>query len=132
MPRYIDAEKIVIEEFPLKDHELIKVNECAFFGRRNGKAIMQIKDYLKRMIDNIPSADVVPRSEVEELKAELEAMRGAANSYKLHYEKAKQEVAMEILGDIYDLSKHSRKDMRITYSDFDELRKKYIGEKKNV
>ena len=56
-----------------------------------------------------PTCDAVPMSEVE---------------------KAKQEVARELLGEIYDLSKHSRKDMRITYSDFDEMRKKYIGEKK--
>lgn len=45
-------------------------------------------------------ADVVPRSEVERLTIELEAMRGAENSYKLHYEKAKQEVAEQIFGEI--------------------------------
>ena len=55
---------------------------------------------VKRAIENAPTVDVVPRSEVEELKVELEAMRGAANSYKLHYEKAKQEVAREILDKI--------------------------------
>ena len=45
-------------------------------------------------------ADVVPRSEVERLTVELEAMRGAANSYKLHYEKAKQEVAEKIFAEL--------------------------------
>lgn len=39
-----------------------------------------------------PTADVVPRAEYEALQIELDAMRGAANSYKMHYEKAKAEV----------------------------------------
>ena len=40
--------------------------------------------------------NVVPNSEVESLQVELDAMRGAANSYKMHYESAKAEVAKEI------------------------------------
>lgn len=44
-------------------------------------------------LSKIPTADVVPR-------AELDAMRGAANSYKMHYENAKAEVAREIFGEI--------------------------------
>lgn len=67
------------------------------------------------------SADVVPKSEVErleydkqilfdegeawhkkakDLEVELKAMRGAANSYKMLYEKSKAEVAREIFGEI--------------------------------
>jgi len=44
----------------------------------------------------IPTADVVPRAEYEALKIELEAMRGAANSYKLHYERLAKEIFAEI------------------------------------
>ena len=51
-------------------------------------------------------------------------------AFKNGYVKGKQEGAKEILMEIYDLSKHSRKDMRIAYSAFAELKKKYIGEKK--
>lgn len=48
---------------------------------------------VKNAIENAPTEDVVPRSEVEKLTIELEAMRGAANSYKMHYDNAKQEAA---------------------------------------
>ena len=81
----------------------------------SGKTATAIK-----MIEDLPSADVVPKSEVEELvqdgtrlvqenetlkdnnehlavmlqeaRIELEAMRGAANSLKMHYEKAEAEI----------------------------------------
>lgn len=64
---------------------------------------MPIDEVIERL-----SADVVPKSEVygftaeelaqkcESLSIELEAMRTSANSYKMHYENAKQEVAREI------------------------------------
>ena len=42
------------------------------------------------------SADVAPRSEVERLTIELEAMRGAANSYKMHYENLAREIFSEL------------------------------------
>ena len=40
----------------------------------------------------LPTADVVPKSEVERLTVELDAMRGAANTYKMHYENAMKEI----------------------------------------
>ena len=39
---------------------------------------------------------------IKELTVEVEAMRGAANSYKMHYENAKSEVAREIFEEIED------------------------------
>lgn len=42
------------------------------------------KASVKRVLIQAQEAEVVPR-------AELDAMRGAANSYKMHYEEAKQE-----------------------------------------
>lgn len=40
----------------------------------------------------IPTADVVPKSEAESLTLELNAMRGAANSYKMHYNNFAKEI----------------------------------------
>lgn len=45
------------------------------------------------------TADVVPREEVDNLKVEFDAMRSAANSYKMHY----QNIAKEIFKDIDDI-----------------------------
>lgn len=47
---------------------------------------------MRRIFDDLPTADVAPKSEVAALKIEHEAMRTAANAYKMHYEKAKSEV----------------------------------------
>lgn len=73
MPRYIDADKVVFEEIPTpENHEILFVNQCLFFGRRNGKQMALIKDALKQIIDNAPTEDVVPRSEVEAMKKKFE------------------------------------------------------------
>ena len=122
MARYIDADKLEFETKLLKDNEneLTGMNGVALIGKRAGKTIQLYRELFKQMIENAPTEDVVPRSKVEKLRArafeqgkrdnvygltaeelakkceqlsiELEAMRGAANSYKMHYEKAKQEV----------------------------------------
>lgn len=76
-------------------------------------------------------ADVVPKSEVDRLTVELEAMRGSANSYKMHYEKAKQEVAREIFEEIekqigfYRMSMHIDRGVKGIVNVLDELKKKY-------
>lgn len=107
------------------------------------------------IIETAPTADVVPRSEYDAVvsavdnstkeflklhdayqkqKIELEAMRGAANSYKLHYEQAKQEVVREYkelvkqyLLDRFILPVFVKN--ALNYAET-ELEKKYIGEKK--
>ena len=48
------------------------------FGHTYGEAIDRFAEF--------ENADVVPRADYESLKIELGAMRGAANSYKMHYE----------------------------------------------
>lgn len=65
----------------------------------NGKTTMNC---VERAIREAPTADVVPR-------VELDAMRGAANSYKMHYENAKREadrlaVELEALWVMYAIS----------------------------
>ena len=78
MPRHIDVEKI---DFRLP-----------YFEDENGDALVSLRA-VKQCIDATPSEDVVPREE-------LDAMRDAANSYKMHYETAKAEVAREIFEEI--------------------------------
>ena len=78
MERYINPEKI---DFRLP-----------YFEDDSGDALVPLRA-VKRCVDETPSEDVVPREE-------LDAMRGAANSYKMHYENARAEVAMEIFAEL--------------------------------
>jgi hypothetical protein len=116
------------------------------------------------LVEDAPEADVVPKSEVdrayqrgfergkkdnvcgfsaeeiaqkaEKIAIELEAMRMAANSYKMHYKNARVEVAMEIFEEIRDLIHFTMKPYsttlyaRIEFEKLEELKKKYMeGEK---
>lgn len=74
MPRYITPEKI---DFRLP-----------YFEDENGDALVSLRA-VKQCIDMTPAEDVVPR-------VELDAMRGAANSYKMHYENLAREIFAEI------------------------------------
>ena len=71
------------------------------------------------IIADAPNADVVPKSEVERLQIELDAMRGAANSYKRHYDNLAREIFEDIEREI--------KNHGITYAQrkIAELKKKY-------
>ena len=103
-----------------------------------------------------PAADVVPKSEVERLTVELDAMRGAANTYKMHYENARKEierlkdyntgvafnhyfdgrkeVAREIFEDIEKHECHGIAGQAVMYmifaEEYAELKKKYTEEQK--
>ena len=115
MPRYIDADKIVYMEcceydgFDLEGNPLYK---------RTTKAD-------KTEIDDLPTEDVVPRSEVESLQNELAIMRNGINEYKVKLEQAKQEVARKIFE---DFTKHKVCTNEEDYRVLAELKKKYIGE----
>ena len=61
---------------------------------------------------------------LEEAKVELEAMRTAANSYKMHYNNLAREIFEEI-GDI--VWSHSDAHLIINRKWFDEIKKKYTG-----
>ena len=69
MARYIDADKLEFESKLLKDNEteLTGMNGVALIGRRSGKTIQLYKELFKQMIENAPTEDVVPRSEVERI-----------------------------------------------------------------
>ena len=116
MARYIDADELQFEGKSLKDdtNELIAMNKVCYVGRKQGKTIQMLKEMFKQMIDNAPTADVVPRSEVE---------------------KAKQEVAREIFEEFDKLIitleiGDNEKASVLDYNKYTELEKKYIGEKK--
>lgn len=109
MPRYIDADELYKSEIE-RCHCVPLIGSCS----NDNKS-------LRDVLEEAPTVDVVPRSEVEELKVELKAMRGAANSYKLHYEQAKQEVARKIFAEMDILGTYNP----VLYA---ELKKKYIGE----
>ena len=87
MPRYIDADALIE-----------KIRRCEF--DITGRGIVYDAGEVQSFINFMPTADVAPKSEVERLTVELEAMRGAANSYKMHYENAKTEIAREIFEEI--------------------------------
>ncbi|MBR3965442.1 MAG: hypothetical protein IKJ91_11775 [Clostridia bacterium] len=77
---------------------------------------------IERTIDKIPTADVVPKSEAESLTLELNAMRGAANSYKMHY----NNLAKEIFEEIEKL--FFKNGVFIHIQSYNQLKKKYTEE----
>ena len=72
MARYIDADTFM---------ERLKASPAFSNMGMDGYFLL---DVVEELLKKFPAADVVPR-------VELDAMRGAANSYKMHYEEAKQE-----------------------------------------
>lgn len=104
--RYIDADKVMEEINQIGGHNLC---EWETIG-------------VKALIDRQPTADVVPKSEVEKLTVELDAMRGAANSYKIHYDS----IAREIFEEIEKLHLHITNEFDVRR--YTELKKKYTEE----
>jgi hypothetical protein len=107
MPRYIDAELLDPEDF----------ENCTPYQARE-------------IIEDIPTADVVPKSEVERLEQIL-------NSYALQYgtvkdqqaviDKAKAEVAREIFEEIETLFAVENFRLICNRQAFAELKKKYTN-----
>ena len=145
MARYIDADKLIAH---LKDE--IKGCEIPFGSRANGKGIaygtaLGLKSAIS-FAETLSAADVVPKSEVarlvqenddlkdsnehlavmlEETKIELEAMRGAANSYKMHYETAKSEAVKEFAERLKEEACYFGR--AVAMEDIDNIAKELIG-----
>lgn len=111
MARYIDADKLRKE---LIDRQIT----TQFFNPRERHEIGCIID----MLDNAPTADVVTKSEAESLTLELNAMRGAANSYKMHY----NNLAKEIFEEVEKL--FFKNGVFIHIQSYNQLKKKYTEE----
>lgn len=119
MPRYIDVEGYR----KLFDAEYKKTRDLINQGETHLDNIAEGFSEASRVIDRIPLADVVP-------KVELDAMRGAANSYKMHYEKTKNELAREVFEEIENkkifLKDHAgNMGVVVMLKDIAELQKKY-------
>ena len=132
MTRYIDADALIE-----KMSDLIAETWGKGLGRSWWSHSVILKDNFIRLIKQAPTADVVPKSEVERLEAEVERLKGILTSYALQYgtatdkevflRDAKTEVAREIFAEIEQLLKRTcEKGYCGSISDLlAELKKKY-------
>ena len=104
MAKYIEREALLKDLIIAKDGTRIPDVDCDNFP-----ITISIRD-LKKLIRKQPTADVVPRAEVEELKGELAIARlhekNARALFKdavVSLQEAKQEVAREIFAEIEKL-----------------------------
>ena len=94
----------------------------------------EVEELLTRLAHAYEKIDIA-EDEVEALEIELKAMRSAANSYKMHYEKVKTEVAREIFEEMQScLVQRHWNGLDIVTFEFDavkyaKLKKKYTEEK---
>lgn len=113
--RYIDADALIKKIYPM--------------GIGDGKYTINAKA-VKLAIDNAPTADFVPKSEVERLENTYSrAVRKADKKAIVAIQNAKQEVAREIFEEIdilIDDWKHSRIQSIQFIAELAELKKKYI------
>ena len=121
MAEYIDREQLL---------ELIN-EDCKYQNPTNEytRGCNEVCDWAIKTIKNIPSADVVPKSEVERLKEQIERLQSRNNFLEIEYKNqgnlfwarvngVKSEVAREIFEEI---------DILGTYNPtlYAELKKKY-------
>lgn len=104
MARYIDAEQLIRD----------LIDNRSFYPA-----------IVKRAIENAPTEDVVPRSEVEELIEERD--RYKKYYYRHEYDSWEAEIKQELVDEILDTCKYLYTIEEIREY-FAELKKKYIGE----
>lgn len=142
MPRYIDLEEL---ERRIKKYVKPEIPEEKAF-------VEYYKDECIRQGYAMPFVYVAPRSEIERLTIELEAMRGAANSYKMHYENARkeierlkdyntgvafkhyfdgrEEVAREIFSELDEALAYCLNSHPFAIARYNEIKRKYKGDNK--
>lgn len=81
----------------MTDKDIIKALHTACFSDLKN---IFIRNYITGETTILNMDDILDlinrqQAEIERLEIDLEAMRGAANSYKIHYEKAKSEAIKE-------------------------------------
>ena len=142
MPRYIDADALL---------ERMRLNFCKDCNNCNGIVCRGCAmDDALDALEDAPTADVVPRTEIDklqevnadlneslrlaceankDLQVGLQAMRGAANSYKMHYENLAREI-FDLIED--ECLAYPMQDGDVTIlvdkRNYDELKKKYTKE----
>ena len=108
MARYIDAE------------ELLKKN---MYGNANP---IVYRTYAENLIKSAPTADVVPKSEVEKLKDEIDRLKYNLKAVLEERSETKQEVVDEFISlmiDSFGVNPYDR--MNFDVRDLVELKKKY-------
>ena len=116
MARYIDAERFDVVTF-----------------QRCSEDFMDGMDYILDMIENAPTEDVVPKSEVEKFIQEIDQIQKDKAEITYLKEqmiaKAKQDVAREIFEEIeHEAYKNEEGDLYLDLPDYLKIKKKYIGE----
>jgi hypothetical protein len=128
--RYIDADQLIKKIYPM--------------GIGDGMYVINAKA-VKLAIDNAPTADVVPKSEVDNLKVLLEMKEKAYEGLKELYDtdtealvKAREKTEVEVAREIFEELKQKRKELWCSgkYTMFecwckaeDEVKKKYTEDK---
>jgi hypothetical protein len=97
MARYIDADKVM--------EKISHITVTVMGGRSDGKTIFvkalnSYREEVLKRIEDAPTADVVPKSEVEELKAIIADHKASEERLEELYSNAKSEVAREIFEEI--------------------------------
>lgn len=124
MARYIDVDKLSKEVLASWDKDNHKTIEASHIHR-------QEHHHLMRIIEKQPIADVVPKSEVETLRHDIERIIDEGEYWQGKYLVAKQEVAREIFEDMQScLIQRHWNGLDIVSFEFDavkyaELKKKY-------
>jgi hypothetical protein len=103
----------------------------------NGATVVDMALSVIRAVKEAPTADVVPKSEVEELKADLEVWKQnrfnifqMLELYKMTRQEAAKEIFEEIESNIYPILglENDKEYVAILSTTFAELKKKYKGE----
>ncbi len=122
MPRYIDVDALL---------EAVKGRRLIFEENTPvEEAIAEQVSVFEEAIEELPAADVVPKSEVERLKKERDEYKKHVDSDIIYVHRIKADVAREIFEEIENLSVDTvddwGNDVRIISDiDFAELKKKY-------
>lgn len=110
MPRYIDADRFEVVT-----------------SQRHSEDFIDGMDYILEMIDNAPTADVVPRSAYEQIQAEKDNLIAT-------YEACMKTYAEQLFEEIEDIAVMCYHDGLLTEKQaidkILELKKKHIGDRK--
>ena len=83
----------------MTDNEIIKALECCAEDEWRCNNNCPFFEKCSKTLMAKSSLDIITRqqAEIENLKIENQSLRGAANSYKLHYNEAKAEASKELI-----------------------------------
>lgn len=120
----------MVNDMAYLDEDILYNNVEEKYKSAKGETRAAYSDVLDTICE-MPRADVVPKSEVERLQIELDSMRGAANSYKMHYENLAREIFEEIESKkIFLADKTGKIGVVVKIKDIEDLKKKYTEELK--